>query len=439
MAFSDRREAGGRLAERLGHLRGEDVVVLGVPHGGTPVADEVARRIGGVPCAVPVVRIVSPRPPWATLGAVGESGVRVLDGDAIRQAGLDAGQLAAAERVARAELARLREVLRGISSPRDLHGRTAVVVDDGIASGVTARAACQVARARGADRLVFATPVCAPAAAARVAELAEELVYLQAPRWFAEVGQHYRDFRAVTDNELAGFLRRPAVRANGVAGERTRTGPLGLPGVLQVPGQPRGLVVLAHASASARPGAWPGHVAGRLNQHRFATLSVDLLTGQNDARQVGAADSHVLALRLAGVLHRLREHEATRGLATGLLGIGLGTAVVLRTAAERGTAVRAIVVGGGRPDLRLSVLDRVQSATLFLVPCLDERGLDRAVRARERIRGESRAELVPDADHDFTTATARGWLARLACSWFSAQLVSGSRALVRPRPPQQAG
>ncbi|MBP2479525.1 putative phosphoribosyltransferase [Crossiella equi] len=428
MGFVDRRDAGARLAERLGHLRGEDVVVLGVPHGGTPVAHEVVRRLGGAACAVPAVRMVLPRSPGTTLGAVGENGVVVLETDAVRRAHLSAGQLAAAERLARAELARLQDILRGIAPQQDLRGRTAVVVDDGIASGVTAVVACKAARARGAVRLVVATPICAPAAAARVAEVAEELVYLKAPRWFDAVGQHYRDFPPVTDDDLSGLLwrrRGPAVGAVGVGGEETRSGPLGLPGMLQVPERPAGLVVLAHASATARLGAWPGHVTARLNRHRFATLSVDLLTGTDGSRRVGAADTQILALRLVDVLRRMRAHETTRELPVGLLGIGAGTGVVLRAAAERGTAVRALVVGGGRPDLGPSVLSRVRTPALFLVPCLDEHGLDRAVRARERIRAASRAELVPDADHDFTTAPARNWLAKLACSWFRAQLGTG--------------
>ena len=157
--FRDRAAAGRRLAERLGYLADEDVVVLGLPRGGVPVAFEVAAALQAPLDVIVVRKLGVPYQPELAMGAIGEDGVLVLNDEVVAIAGVAEAELAALERSERAGLERLAMRFRDGRARAPLAGRTAVVVDDGIATGSTARAACQVARAHGAARVVLAVPV----------------------------------------------------------------------------------------------------------------------------------------------------------------------------------------------------------------------------------------------------------------------------------------
>lgn len=203
--FRDRREAGRRLAAALGDLRTEDPVVLGLPRGGVPVADEVARALGA-PLDVLVVRKLGlPRQPEVAMGAIGEEGAEVVNDDVVGLGRVAREEFAAVERRERAELdARVRRFRRG-RPPIQLEGRTVVIVDDGIATGATARVACRVARQRGAARVILAVPVGARDALATIPE-ADEVVAVSTPASFMAVGMHYIDFRQVDDAEVTAIL-----------------------------------------------------------------------------------------------------------------------------------------------------------------------------------------------------------------------------------------
>lgn len=208
--FADREEAGRLLGE---HLRERGVavsIVLGLPRGGVPVAAEVAAVLG-VPLDVLLVRKLGlPSFPEVAMGAIGERGVRVVDASTIARAGVTADEVAAVERRERAVLdARARLLRRG--PPPDLEGDAVVIVDDGIATGATATAACLVARALGARSVLVAAPVGAPDAARRI-EGADAVVCLEQPFAFRAVGDHYRSFAQTTEAEVLAALERSRPR-----------------------------------------------------------------------------------------------------------------------------------------------------------------------------------------------------------------------------------
>jgi putative phosphoribosyl transferase len=205
VVFDDRAEAGRLLGKRLEHVRGRDLVVLGLPRGGVVVAFEVARELRA-PLDVIVVRKVGvPFQPELAMGAVGEGGALVLNHELVGRLGVSDRYVLLAESRARAELeARVRRLRQG-RDPLDLRGRTAVIVDDGIATGSTAQVACEVARHLGARHVVMAAPVGPPAVQHGFAG-ADEVVLVETPEPFVAVGRHYRDFAAVTDEEVAALL-----------------------------------------------------------------------------------------------------------------------------------------------------------------------------------------------------------------------------------------
>ena len=207
IVFADRVDAGRQLARQLVHLRSRDVVVLGLPRGGVPVAYEVAVGLDAPLDVVVVRKLGVPIQPELAMGAIGEGGVRVLDERLIALAGISEGVLEAVEQRERDELgARVERLRRG--RPRiDLRGRVAVVVDDGIATGATARAACAVVRRLGAAEVILAVPV-APAEAADALAEADDVVAVATPERFQAVGHHYRDFRPTSDDEVVALLDR---------------------------------------------------------------------------------------------------------------------------------------------------------------------------------------------------------------------------------------
>jgi len=215
--FEDRREVGRRLAERLLPYRVDRPVVLGVPRGGIPVAYQVAQRLGA-PLDVLVVRKVgAPRNPEYGLGAVAEGGIRLLDEPRIREAGYSLSEL---EPYVTAELQQVERRLRAFrgSRPRaDLRDRTVIIVDDGVATGGTMRAAVQAVRAQHPRRLVLALGVCPEETYRRLKREVDDLVVLLTPRNFYAVGQFYRHFEPVEDEEVQRLLGQAPAEVSAVS------------------------------------------------------------------------------------------------------------------------------------------------------------------------------------------------------------------------------
>jgi predicted phosphoribosyltransferase len=217
MPFEDRREAGRALAGRLGAYAGRrDVIVLGLPRGGVPVAAEVARALHA-PLDVLVVRKLGvPGHEELALGAVASGGFCVLNDSIVRDLGLGEATIERVARTEGAELARRERVFRGDRPAPDVGAKIVVLVDDGIATGATMRSA--VAALRGAPpgrspaRLVVATPVAAPDAAEALRREADEVVCLGTPPDFLAVGRWYRDFPQTSDAEVRESLAAAAER-----------------------------------------------------------------------------------------------------------------------------------------------------------------------------------------------------------------------------------
>jgi putative phosphoribosyl transferase len=205
--FADRSAAGRELAERLSRYAGrKDIVVLGLPRGGVPVAYEVAAALAA-PLDVFVVRKLGvPGHEELAMGAIASGGVRVLNERVVNEVGIDAPEIEAVADRERAELERRERAYRGERDPIDVEGKTVIVVDDGLATGATMRAAITALRDRRADTIVVAVPTGSPQTCAEIGETVDEIVCARTPEEFTAVGVWYRDFEPTSDDEVRRLL-----------------------------------------------------------------------------------------------------------------------------------------------------------------------------------------------------------------------------------------
>jgi putative phosphoribosyl transferase len=451
MIFADRADAGRRLAARLQHLRGERIVVLGLPRGGVPVAFEVARALGAPLDVIVVRKLGVPFQPELGMGAIGEDGARVINLDVVRRARVPGNELAAVEARERAELDRRVARYRTGRPRQPLDGRVAVVVDDGIATGSTARAACQIARAHGAARVVLAVPVAPPRWQDRAGGDADELVCVQNPEQFAAIGQFYADFSPTSDEEVIACLQRaaasspeaasiaaddngaaaadPPIRAEAADDPPTRdeeveihTGTAALGGRLAVPGHPIGIVVFASGSGSSRHSPRNRYLAHVLNQAALGTLLCDLLAPGEEMSPASVFDIGLLAGRLIAVTGWLRTRPDVTGLPVGYFGASTGGAAALWAAAEPGADIAAVVSCGGRPDLASARLGSVTAPTLLIAGGSDDAAPSLNRRAQTELRCENNLAVVPGATLLFQEPGTLTAAAALARDWFASHL-----------------
>ena len=208
MTFRDRREAGQMLAERLTGYRDRSPIVLGLPRGGVVVAYEVARALGAPLDVIVTRKLGAPHNPEFGFGAVGPGGVRVVDPHTVRMLGLAEDEIEEIAAQETRELERRLERYRGDRPMPDLRERAAIVVDDGLATGGTARAAVRVVRGLQARSVVLAVPVAPPDTVESLRPEVDEMVCLHAPAGFMAVGQWYYDFGQTSDAEVIALLER---------------------------------------------------------------------------------------------------------------------------------------------------------------------------------------------------------------------------------------
>jgi predicted phosphoribosyltransferase/predicted alpha/beta-hydrolase family hydrolase len=429
--FDDRADAGRQLAGRLDSFHGQDIIVLGLPRGGVPVAYEVAKALSA-PLDVLVVRKLGvPYQPELAFGAIGEGGVRVINDSVVRAADLSSADMAAVEEEQQAELQRRSERFRRGRDQISLAGRVAVIVDDGIATGATAKAACQVARAQGASRVVLAVPIGAADTVKALAQYADEVVCLSTPAFFFAVGQGYRNFAQTSDDEVIALLDRardgsreavashravdPPLRDEEV---RVTAGPVSVAGHLTIPDHPTGIVVFAHGSGSSRHSPRNRYVAEVLNTAGLATLLFDLLTPDEERNRANVFDIELLAGRLVDVTAWLAGQPDTASLPIGYFGASTGAGAALRAAADPQVKVGAVVSRGGRPDLAGEHLTRVHAPTLLIVGGRDEVVLELNRRAQAMMPGKCEIAVVPGATHLFEEPGTLEQVAVLARDWF---------------------
>ena len=443
MPYRDRFAGGEALARLLStYANRPDVLVLALPRGGVPVGYAVARALRA-PLDVYLVRKLGvPGHEELAMGAIAGGGVEVLNPGVIemlrvpRQV-IDA--VAAREEVA---LRQGERAYRDDRPPPDVAGKTVLLVDDGLATGASMRAAAAALRALGAGRSVVAVPVASRETCDELRSEVDEVVCALTPEPFRAVGLWYQDFAPVSDDEVRDLLRRaaqiPAPAGQGVDASTPagRADPrlvhvladgTELAGDLTVPVGARGVVLFAHGSGSSRHSPRNRAVAETLQDGGFATLLLDLLTPEEEDFDIRTArlrfDIGLLARRLMAATDLLAAQPETAHLHIGYFGASTGAAAALvAAAAERQELVGAVVSRGGRPDLAGEALDKVRAPTLLIVGGNDTAVIEMNRAALARLRGEKQLQFIPGASHLFEEPGALEAVARLALDWFQRYL-----------------
>ncbi|MEP9386746.1 phosphoribosyltransferase [Mesorhizobium sp. KR9-304] len=228
MSFADRSEAGKRLTEALKHYRGKNVVVLALPRGGVPVAAEVAAYLNAPLDLLLVRKIGVPTQPELAMGAVidGDNPIVVRNDDVIRLAWVSAAEFDRSCQEELAEIERRRRLYVGDRHPVGVEGRIAIIVDDGIATGATVRAAIRGLRRRKPSSIVVAVPVAPPDTIEALRKEADDVVCLEIPEFFQAIGLYYRDFRQLRDQDVIALMDAAQTRvAAGTPSTRDKSGP----------------------------------------------------------------------------------------------------------------------------------------------------------------------------------------------------------------------
>jgi putative phosphoribosyl transferase len=455
--FRDRADAGRRLARPLARYAADpDVVVVGLARGGVPVAYEVAAGLGVTLAVLAVRRIGVPGMEEVALGAIAEGSRRFVPNAVLQYIGVPLDlveRLTAGERV---ELDRQASLFRTARAFPDLRGRTVVLVDDGLATGATLRAAVRSVRNAQPKRVVVAVPVASRWAADELRPEVDELIVLFTPLGFELIEPWYRDYRPVTDDAvlslLAGPLRRVSMTVRDISERLGRAlgGPTAQPrdderpvvipvadgmavGALGMPPWPaasagprrshhvRGLVILAHAAAGGRNNYRERYLAGRLRLSGYATLRLDLATKATQPAVDGSTslgtDVDRLAARLATVCDWAVQAKILGAHRISLIGSGLGGAVALIAAAHRPRGISSVVVRSARVDLAEHALATVQAPVLLIVGGGDRQTLVANAEARRKLSRGARLLPMPHAGQTFDEPGALGALGEQVVSW----------------------
>lgn len=427
MIFQNREQAGKMLGEQLRYSSLEQPIIVGLPRGGIPVAYEVA-KIFRTSLEVLIVRKISTLfNKEYGIGAITEENYFWIDRIAELETGVSEFELQNAIRLENFEVNKRIKLYRRGLPLIEVTGRTVIIVDDGLATGVTARVACEYLRQKGAKILIIAVPVGARFSVESLSEIADQVVCLNVPHPFYAVGNHYQDFQQLRDEDVLRYLdqRKEECEEEMKAKEslgysrqvELRDNKTFLRGSLTVPYQLKGFVIFAHGSGSSYLSLRNKKVAEYLSKNQLGTLLFDLLSPDEAKDRNNVFNIPFLSDRLINAMKWSKNQSFGKNIPIGFFGSSTGAAAALWAAAELGDEIAAIVSRGGRPDLAMNRLKAVTAPTLLLVGSFDETVLKCNEIALNKLRSGNLV-IIPGATHLFEESGAMESVSSHATEWF---------------------
>ena len=424
--FQDRTEAGQLLAQRLLPYKKDRPIILAVPRGGVPVAAEVAKELQAPLDLLLIKKIGLPGDEELAIGALGEAAEPWLNQELISKLRVHRKDIDRVITQKKAELARQNENWRDLREHVEVLGRNLIVVDDGVATGATQFAAVKLLRQMKAKKIIVAVPLGPLDTLKKLKEVADEVIYLEAPYPFFAVGPWYLNFSQVSDQEVSKYLQNLKRKTHRQEEFEFVDGEAKLKADLTIVKEMKGLVIFAHGSDSSRKSPRNQFVAKVFNKAGFGTLLVDLLTEFEAGNRKNVFDVALLVRRVLAatdaVILRLKSSE----LPIAFFGASTGAAAALGAAVKTNHSVFAVISRGGRPDLAEVDFAKVNVPVLLIVGGEDLQviALNKKV---EKLLPQVTMVIVPGATHLFEESGALEKVAVLARNWLLENLPKKDR------------
>lgn len=431
----NRRDAGQQLAQKLTCYAGRaEVIVLALPRGGVPVAYEIAKALA-VPLDILLVRkLGAPGYEELAMGALASGGIQVFNQEVIRGLAIPDDVITTVIAQEQCELERRERLYHRSHIHFDLRNKIIILVDDGVATGATLRAAIAALRTQAPAKIVVAVGVAPVETCETLEKEVDEFVCLIKPDRFWAVGNWFIDFTPTTDADVRSLLDQTTALQPDKTKPSIETFPVQmaidqviLHGDLSITDEAQGLVLFAHGSGSSRLSPRNRFVAQTLQAGGIATLLFDLLTLEEEEVDLRTRQLRfnlaLLTKRLVAVTDWVLQQPPTRAFKLGYFGASTGAAAALLAAVERSPVIAALVSRGGRPELAQPVLAQVKAPTLLLVGGADISVIQMNEQALGAIPAEAKLIIVPGATHLFEEPGALEQVAVLARDWFQRHFV----------------
>lgn len=412
--FKNRQDAGLHLAQRLSSQNWSNACVLGLPRGGIPVAIEVAKKLALPLDLLIVKKIGAPLQPEYAIGAIAEDDKPLWNPEAFDFVPTTPEEKELLVAPLRRKIQHQRDLWR--PHPRvNLEGKNIILVDDGLATGFTMKAAIHFLRTKNVAAIVVAVPVAPLSIKTEIQALCDQLIVLKTPTVFSAVGEWYENFSQVEDDTVTELLHHydELLPLEKMIAIPTPKGPLD--GHLYRPAKPRGLVLFAHGSGSSHRSPRNQKVAQSLNKIGFATLLFDLLTLTEESHRTNVFNIDLLSERLLMATDWARRQPEVAGLAIAYFGASTGAAAAL-VAAAKDQSIVSVISRGGRPDLAVDHFKDIQCPTLLIVGGEDKDVLHLNRESKLRLRNSSLV-VIPGATHLFEEPGTMDQVVQQVSTW----------------------
>lgn len=414
--IKNREEAGKMLAAAIGEKGLKDAIALALPRGGAPVASIIAQSLDIPWDLLLVKKIGAPGNPEYAIGAMAEDGFPLWNNHIVAQMGLDENEKEYLAEQTFSKMQQLGENWRAERLGLNIKGKTVIVVDDGLATGFTMRAAIHYLKKKKAAKIIIAVPVASRFSIESLRDQVDEIVALHTPEHFFSVGQWYEDFEQVSTEEVTELLKQSVLPTHEEP-IRILTGDHELKGILSIPPSPKGIIIFAHGSGSSYQSPRNRHVAHELNRKGLATLLFDLLTPNEAENRNNVFDMQLLSQRLLLATGWVKRETQLGHLPIGYFGASTGAGAALIAAANPTYDIYAVVSRGGRPDMAEEYLDQVEAPTLLIVGDLDYDVIKLNEFANTKLRN-GHIVGIPNAGHLFEETGTMEQVIEHATDWF---------------------